>query len=156
MMMMMFRDRYRYIGAANKLRGIFDQCSPAVENILFRAYSMPICACQWRSKYTQTSMKRLRAACNNAYRIIHIPRNVSDRPHQVSHRVAVFYAQLINNLHCFLRFGSSSHLFIRSLQMPDAFYKSLFSSIQCFSMTVTNWYVVALYQCTRLISIVFA
>ena len=106
MMMMMFRDRYRYIGAANKLRGIFDQCSPAVENILFRAYSMPICACQWRSKYTQTSMKRLRAACNNAYRIIHIPRNVSDRPHQVSHRVTIFYAQQINNSHRFLRFGS--------------------------------------------------
>ena len=32
--------------AANKLRGIFDQCSPAVKNTLFRAYCMPMYACQ--------------------------------------------------------------------------------------------------------------
>jgi len=32
---------------------------------------MPMYACQLWSKYTQTSMKRLRAAYNNAYRIMH-------------------------------------------------------------------------------------
>jgi len=48
--------------AANKLRGTFDQCSPAVKSTLFRAYCMPMYACQLWSKYTQTSMKRLRAA----------------------------------------------------------------------------------------------
>jgi len=53
--------------AANKLRGTFDQCSPAVKNTLFRAYCMPTDACQLWSKYTQTSMKRLHAAYNNAY-----------------------------------------------------------------------------------------
>ena len=64
--------------AANKLRGTFDQCSPAVKNTLFRAYCMPVYACQLWSKHTQTSMKRLHAAYNNAYRIMHyIPRNVS-------------------------------------------------------------------------------
>ena len=47
---------------ANKLRGTFDQFSPAVKNTLFRAYCMPMYACQLWSKYTQTSMKRLRAA----------------------------------------------------------------------------------------------
>ena len=56
--------------AANKLRGTFDQCSTAVKNTLFRAYCMPMYACQFWSKYTQTS-KRLRAAYNNAYRIMH-------------------------------------------------------------------------------------
>jgi len=57
--------------AANKLRGTFDQFSPAVKNTLFRAYCMPVYAWQLWSKYTQASMKRLRAAYNNAYRIMH-------------------------------------------------------------------------------------
>ena len=48
--------------AANKLRGTFDQCSPAVRNILFPAYCMPMYAGQLWSKYTQTSMKHLRVA----------------------------------------------------------------------------------------------
>ena len=83
--------------AANKLRGTFDQCSSAVKNTLFRSYCMPMYACQLWSKYTQTSMKRLRAAYNNAYRIMHyLPRNVSVRPHQVSHCVTTFDAVLRN------------------------------------------------------------
>jgi len=53
----------------NKLRSTFDQCSPAVKSALFRAYCMPIYACQLWSTYTQTSMKRLRAAYNNSYRL---------------------------------------------------------------------------------------
>jgi len=114
--------------AANKLRGTFDQRSPAVKNTLFRAYCMPMYTCQLWSKYTQTSMKRLRAAYKNAYRIIHhIPRNVSVRPHQVSHCVRTFDALLKNNLYrFFIRCASSSNFFIRSLQMSDAFYKSSF------------------------------
>ena len=85
--------------AANKLRGTFDQCSPAVNNTLFRAYCMPMYACQLWRKYTQTSMKRLRAAYTNAYRIMHyIPRNVIVRPHQASHCVRTFDAVLRNNL----------------------------------------------------------
>ena len=89
--------------AANKLRGTIDQCSTAVKNTLFRAYCMPMYACQLWSKYTQTSMKRLRAAYNSAYRIMHyIPRNVSVRPHQVSHCVRTFDAVLRNNLYRFL------------------------------------------------------
>jgi len=114
--------------AANKLRGTFDQCTPAVKNTLFRAYCMPMYACQLWRKYTQTSMKRLRAAYNIAYRIMHyIPRNVSVRPHQVSHCVTTFDAVLRNNLYRFLiRCTSSSNFFIRSLQMFDAFYKSSF------------------------------
>jgi len=73
-------------------------------------------------------MKRLRAAYNNASRIMHyIPRNVSVRPHQVSHRVMNFDALLRNNLYHFLqRCASASNFFIRSLQMSDAFYKSSF------------------------------
>jgi len=106
--------------------GTFDQCSPAVKNTPFRAYCMHMYACQLWSKYTQTSMKRLRAAYNNAYRIMHyIPRNVSVRPHQVSHCVRTFDALLINHLYWFfIRCTSSSNFFIQSLQMSDAFYKS--------------------------------
>ena len=48
--------------AANKLRGTFDQCTPAVKNTLFRAYCMPMYAYQLWNKYTQISMKRLCAA----------------------------------------------------------------------------------------------
>jgi len=45
-----------------KLRGTFDQCSPAVKNALFRAHRMPMYACQPWNKYADASMKRLRAA----------------------------------------------------------------------------------------------
>ena len=77
--------------AANKLRGTFGQCSSAVKSTLFPAYCMSMCACQLWSKYTQASMKRLRAAYKNAYRFMHyMPRNVSVRPHQVSHRVTTW------------------------------------------------------------------
>ena len=112
--------------AENKLRGTFDQCSPAVKNPLFRAYCMPMYACQLWSKYTKISMKHLRAAYNNAYRFMYyIPRNVSVRPHQVSHCVRTFDAVLRNNLYrFFMRCTSSSNFFIQSLQMSDAFHKS--------------------------------
>jgi len=63
--------------AANKLRGTFDQCSPAVKNTISCLYCMPVYACKLWSNYTQTSMKRLRLVYNNAYRIMHheyIPR----------------------------------------------------------------------------------
>jgi len=98
------------------------------KNTLFRADCMPMYACQLWSKNTQTGMKRLRAAYNNAYRIMHyIPRNVSVRPHQVSHCVRTFDAVLRNNLYrFFMRCTSSFNFFIRSLQMSDAFYKSSF------------------------------
>jgi len=102
--------------AANKLRGTFDQCSPAVKNTLFRAYCIPMYACQLWSKNTQASMKRLPAAYDNG--MYYIPRNVSVRPHQVSHCVRTFDAVLRNNLYrIFIRCPSSSNFFIRSLQM---------------------------------------
>jgi len=89
---------------------------------------MPMYGCQLWSKYTQTSMKRLRVTYSNAYRIMHyIPRNVSVRPQQVKHYVRTVDALLRNNLYrFFIRCASSSNLFIRSLQMSDAFYKSSF------------------------------
>ena len=60
------------------------------------------------------------------YRIMqYIPRNVSVRPHQVSHSVRTFDAVLRTNLHrFFIRCASSSNCFIQSLQLSDAFYKS--------------------------------
>ena len=96
--------------AANKLRGTFDQCSPALKNTLFHAYCMPMYACQLWSKYTQTSMKRLCAAYNNAYWIMHyIPRNVSVRPHQVSHCVRTFVDAVLRNN--FINFLCNAHLY---------------------------------------------
>jgi len=146
--------------AANKLRGTFDQCPTAVKNTLFRAYCMPMYAFQLWSKYTQTSMKRLHAAYNNAYRIMHyIPRNVSVHPQQVSHCVRAFDAVLRNNLYrFFIRFTSSSNFFIRSLQMSDAFYKQIFIFPQLFNTPVwrPNAVVVReLFRYLRLISIAF-
>ena len=98
------------------------------KKILFRAYCMPMYACQLWSKHPQTSMNYLCAAYNNAYRIMHyIPRNVSVRPHHVSHCVRTFDATLRNNLYRFFtRCTSSCNFFIRSLQMSVAFYKSSF------------------------------
>ena len=60
---------------------------------------------------------------NNAYRIMHyIPRNVSVRPHQVSHCVRTFDAVLRNNLY---RFFHTMHIFIQ------LFY-SIASNVWCF------------------------
>jgi len=80
---------------------------------------MPMYARQLWSKYTQTSVKRLRAAYNNAYRIMHyIPRNVSVLPHQVSYCVRTFDVVLRINLYrFFIRCTSASNFFIQSLQM---------------------------------------
>jgi len=78
-------------------------------------------ACQLWSKYTQTSMNRLRIAYSNGYQINmhYILRNVSDRPHQVNHYVRTFDALFRNYLYgCVRR--------CESLQRSDAFYKSTF------------------------------
>jgi len=86
-------------------------------------------AYQLWSKYSQVNVKHLRAGCNSAYRIMHyIPRNVSVRPHQVTHYYArTFDSLLRNNLYrFFILCASSFSFFIRSLQMSDAFYRSSF------------------------------
>jgi len=96
------------------------------KNTLFRAYCMPMYACQLWSKYTQASMKSSRAAYNNAHRIMHyIPRNVSVRQHQVTQCVRTCDALMRNNLYqLFTRCTSSSNFLNGSVQMFDAFYKS--------------------------------
>jgi len=125
--------------AANKLQGTFDQCSLTVKKSLFRAYCMPTYAWQLWSKYTHASRKRLRAAYNNAYRIMHyIPRNVSVRPHQIRHRVMIFDAMLRNNLYRVLRYASSSNL-LSDLFKCLMLFTILFTSIIYRScMTLTN------------------
>jgi len=115
--------------AANKLRGTFDQCSPAVKNTLFRAYCMPMYCLQIVEQiHMYTSMKRLHGAYNNANQIMHYtPRNVSVYPHQVGDCVRTSDVLLRNNLYWyFMQCASSSIFFIGSLQMSDAFYKSSF------------------------------
>jgi len=144
--------------AANKLRGTFDQCTPAVKNTLFRAYCIPMYACQLWNKYTQTSMKRLRATYNNAYRIMHyISRNVSVRPHQVSHCVTTFDAVLRNNLHrFFIRCTSSSNFLFDRFKCLMLFTNLHFSSIIQHSCMEKNAAVVCeLIRSLRLTSIVF-
>jgi len=96
------------------------------KNTQFRAYCMPMYACQLWSKYTQASMKSLRAAYNNAHRIMHyIPRNVSVRQHQVTQCVRTCDALMRNNLYqLFARCTSSSNFLNGYVQMFDAFYKS--------------------------------
>jgi len=65
---------------------------------------MPKYACQLCCKYAWTGIKRLRAAYNNAYRILHyIPSNESVRPHHVSYFVRTSDALIRNNLHVFVR-----------------------------------------------------
>jgi len=74
------------------------------------------------------------------------------------HRIMTFDTLLINNLYRFLRCASSSNFFIRSLHISDAFFKyAFFLNYSRFlydgeQLTVVD----ALYQCTRLISIVLA
>jgi len=74
--------------------------------------------------------KRLRVTHNNAYRILrYIPRNISFRPHQVTHFIRTFDVTVINTLHAFTqRCVYSSNFFIRSLQFSVAFYKPPFFS----------------------------
>jgi len=76
-------------------------------------------------------MRRLRAANNNAYRIMHyIPRNVNGRPHQVSHRVKTFDALLRNNLYRFyhtlyLHLTFLSNLFKRLMLFTNLHFSSI-------------------------------
>jgi len=125
--------------AANKLRSSFDQCSPAAKNTQFRAYGMPMYAYQLWS--TQACMKRLGAAYNNVYQIMHyIPRNLSVCPNQVSHRVTTFDALWINNLYRFLQLcTSSSNFFSVLFKCLMLFTNIRFSSIvsRC-CLTVTS------------------
>jgi len=89
---------------------------------------MAMYACQLWSKYTQTSMKHLRAAYKNATPKTHyIPRNVSVRPHQVSHCVRTFDALLRNNLYLFF-IGCALLIFIQ-------LFCSITSYVWCFSQT---------------------
>ena len=127
-MMMTFRDKWNHYTVQQTNSEALLISALLQLKTLFRAYCMPMYACQLWNKCTQTSMKRLRAAYNNAYRImLYINRNVSVRPHQVSHCVTTFDDVLRNNLYrFFMRCTSSSNFFIRSLQMSDAFYKSSF------------------------------
>ena len=113
---------------------------------------LPVFACQLWSKYTQTSMKRLRATYNNAYRITHyIPRNVSVRPHQVSHYCQDLwypadkqFVSISYTMQIFIQ------LFIRSLQMSMLFTNLHFSSIiqrSCMmeAKCSSSWWIVSVF-----------
>jgi len=80
------------------------------------------------SKYTETSMKRLQVAYNNAYKFMHhIPRNVSVRPHQVNRYIKSFDTLFRNNLNGFVQqCASLCYFFMRLLQMSEVLYKSSF------------------------------
>jgi len=82
-MMMIFRESEIITLCSKQTQRHFWSVLFCSKKTLFRAYCMPMYACQLWSKHTQSSMKRLRAAYNNAYRIMHhIPRNVTVRPHR--------------------------------------------------------------------------
>ena len=69
---------YLYLLCSKQTQRHFWSVLSCSKKHLIRAYCKPMYACQLLSKYTQTNMKSLRAAYNNAYRIMHhIPRNVS-------------------------------------------------------------------------------
>ena len=107
--------------AANKLRGTFDQCSPAVKNMLFCAYCMPM-YCMLINYGANTKCLR---AMYNAYWIMHyISRNVTVRPHQVSHCVRTLDAWLRNNLWRFLY---------------DAHLHPTLGNISLFIMVLNTW-----------------
>jgi len=112
--------------AANKLRGPFDQCSPAVKTLYFVPIALQcmLASCGANTHRLVWSAYALHTTVPTELRI---PRNVSVRPHRVKHCINTFDALLRNNLYRFFkRYISSSNFFIRSLQMSDAFYKSSF------------------------------
>jgi len=118
--------------AGNKLRCTFFQCSSAVKNILFHANT--VYAGQLWSKYTDTSLKRLRIAYNNVYRIMqYVLRNVSVLAHTKLTLSQDFDVLFRNNVCGFVKqCASSSNFFIRiftsnfMLHMSNAFYKYSF------------------------------
>jgi len=135
--------------AANKLRGTLDQCSPAVKTLYF----VPIaCQCMLANCGAKTSMKRLRAAYSNAYRIMHhIPRNVSVRPHQVSHCVRTFDALLRNNCIDFVYDAHLHRTFLfdcfnclmpfTNLHFPSIIQRSCMIETKCSSF----WWIVSVF-----------
>ena len=62
--------RYQYC-AANKLRSSFSRCSNAVQNVLFRSFSTPICASQLWCNFRKSCMQRLRVAYNFGCRALY-------------------------------------------------------------------------------------
>ena len=100
-MMMTFRDKWNhYTVQQTNWEALLISALLQWKTLYFVPIAWQCIACKLCSKCTQTSMKRLRAAYNNAYRIMHyIPRNVSVHPHQVTHCVRTFDAVLRNNLY---------------------------------------------------------
>ena len=117
--------RYFY-GAANRLRASFYKCSTTVKNVLFRSYCMSMYGCQLWSVFLCSSIKRLRVAYNNSFRILHgIPRYISARERQVSHNITTFDALMRKSAFAFInRCGTSSNNLISSLMVSGCYLDS--------------------------------
>ena len=104
----------------NKLKNTFAQCWTAVKT-LFRAFCMPIHACQWWSKYAQTSMKHVQIVYNSPCWCI----TYSELCLPTPELVRTFDALFRNYMYGFVcRCELPPNSFIWSHERSDAFYKS--------------------------------
>ena len=88
---------------ANKLKQNFIRCSSSVKNILFRSYCMTFYASQVWCNYRPSSLKRLRVAYNDSFRILHcLPRYTSAREQQVLYNITIFDALLRKYMYSFV------------------------------------------------------
>ena len=117
--------RYMY-GTANRLRSCFSKCSAPVKNLLFRSYCMSMYGCQLWSSFLCSSIKRIRVAYNNSFRILHgIPRYISAREKQVCNDITTFDALIRKSVYSFInRCLCSTNSLTKSLMASDCYLQS--------------------------------
>ena len=106
----------------------FTLCSRPIKNLLFRTFCYSLYCSQLWQNFTKSTMSRLRAAYNNAYRIMHnIPRFVSVRQYQVEDCVFTFDALYRRLLWSFTnRCLSSSNSLLQCLWNSEVLFRTGF------------------------------
>ena len=95
-----------FYGTGNKLKYRFSTCSSVVKNTLFRSYCTSFYASNLWCNYRSDTSRKLRAAYNDLYRILHnIPRYVGARECQVSAHVSTLFLCFHRKIFVFVCFS---------------------------------------------------
>ena len=105
----------------NKLRSKFSMCFAYVKNSLFKSYCMSLYGSSLWQNYNSYSIRRLRVAYNDAFRMIHgLPRHTSASVQQIFFNVHIFDALIRKSLFSFVkRCRASTNFWINALMNSD-------------------------------------
>ena len=107
-------------------------CSTYVKNILFKSYCISLYGSSLWHNYNSYSIRRLRVACNDAFRMIHgLPRHTSVSVQQIFN-VLTFDALIRKSLFNFVKHcRTSTNHWINALMNSDVFYESKYFHMYC-------------------------